>query len=285
MRLGLATLTLTLLLVSSAAAAPGQGGWTDPVGDNGYNAPDVHTVAAVWDGDMLAFGFDVTQAGIYSGDRFSVLVDANRDGVDDYILMLECCQVSRWMGAWNGVGWNIETPQSSFQATFDGGRLQMYVNRAEVGAPAGTLHFRVRTLFAAINSWDLAPNQGWFVLPQETAVAGTSGPGAPGTAPPPAGPAPATQPPPPAPASKFDGARARRTIRALVRRKLGRRARVTRLTCNAAMRCRLHARRGAWRYAGTATVRVRASGTYRATFTGTRSKRGCGRRCRSRVRW
>ena len=285
MRIALVTGALLLALASSAAAAPGQGGWTDPVGDNGYNAPDVHTVAAMWDGEMLAFGYDVTQTGTYSGDRFSVQVDADRDGVADYMLMLQCCEVSRWMGAWNGVGWNIDTPQSTFQASFASGRVQMYVNRAQVGAPAGTLHFRVQTLFAAISSWDLAPDAGWYVLPQETEVAGASGPGEPGTAPAPAGPAPATQPPPPAPAPRIDPTRGRRAIRALVRRKLGRRARVTRLACDAAMRCRVHARRGAWRYAGTATVRVLESGAYRATFSGTRSKRGCGRRCRSRVRW
>ena len=283
MRLLLLTCAVTLLVASSAAAAPGQGTWTDPVGDQGYNAPDVHTVAAIWDGDMLAFGVDVTQTGIYSGDRMSVQIDADLDGTADYILMLDCCEVSRWMGRWIGSGWDITTPQSTFQATYASGRLQMYVNRLETGAPRDVLHFRVQTLFAAVGSWDSAPNGGWYVLPQETAVAGTSGPG---TAPAPSGPAPATQPPPAAPAPPaIDPARGRSAIRALVRRRLGRRARIRRLACDGAMRCRLTAQRGAWRYQGTAAVRVLASGAYRATFSGTRSKRGCGRRCRSRVRW
>ncbi len=284
MRVTVLAIALTLVLASSAAAAPGQGGGTDPIGDNGYNAPDVHTVAAVWDGEMLAFGVDVTQTGLFSGDRFSVQIDANRDGVADYLLMLQCCEVSRWMGAWNGAGWNIDIPQSSFQATYDRGRLQMFVNRAEVGLPAGTLWFRVQTLFAAAGSWDLAPNAGWFVLPQETAVGGDAGGGPPATAPP--APAAPAQLAPAAPAaSAISARRGRSAIRSLVRRRLGRSASITRLTCDAQLRCRLAVRRGAWRYTGTAGVRVLASGAYRATFTGTRSKRGCGRRCRSRVRW
>src|SRR5687767_5637181 len=194
MRLALLVIALTLALSSSAAAAPGQGGGTDPVGDNGYNAPDVHTVAAVWDGEMLAFGVDVTQTGLFSGDRFSVQIDPGRDGVADYLMMLECCPAGRWLGAWNGAGWNIEIPQSSFQATYDTGRLQMYVNRAEIGRPQGTLWFRVQTLWVAANSWDLAPNAGWFVLPQETAVGGAADGGPPATAPP--APAAPTQSPP-----------------------------------------------------------------------------------------
>lgn len=278
MRLALLVIALTVALSSSAAAAPGQGGGTDPVGDNGYNAPDVHTVAALWDGEMLAFGVDVTQSGLFSGDRFSVQIDANRDGVADYLLMLQCCEASRWMGAWNGVGWNIDIPQSTFQATYDAGRLQMFVNRAEVGRPEGTLWFRVQTLFAAISSWDLAPNSGWYVLPQESTVGGSGDP-------PPAAPPPAQQAPPGSAVPAIDAARGRRTIRSLVRRRLGRRAQITRLTCTAQMRCRLAVRRGTWRYTGTASVRVLESGAYRASFEGTRARRGCGRRCRTRVRW
>ena len=278
------TVTATVGFASSAHAAPGQVGGTDPAYDNGYNAPDITAVAGVWDGEMLAFGIDATQTYLYSGDRLSIQVDANRDTVADYLLMLECCPVGWWMGAWNGSGWFVDIPQSSYSARFANGQAQFYVNRAQVGMPQDTLWFRAQTGFAAINSWDLAPHTGWFVLPQETSVAGASGPASGGGTTP--APAPAPQPPPAAaPAPTLDAQRGRAAIRRMVRRKLGRRARIRTLRCDADLRCRLVVRRGRWRYAGTASVRVLQSGAYRAVFTGTRSRPGCGRRCRSTVRW
>lgn len=288
---GLIVAGTLLVAASSASAAAGSGTWSDPSNDAGYNSPDVTAVAAVWDGDMLGFEVRVTQTGIYSGDRFSVQIDADRDGTGDYLLMLDCCEISRWMGSWTGSGWNIDTPQTTFRATYDRGTLQAFVHRAEVGSPQGTLHFRVQTAWAGVaGSYDLTPDAGWYVLPQETAAAGASGSDdAPAPAP---APVPLPQPAklPAAPAAPavpaVDLASTRAAVRALVRRRLGRRARVTRLSCRTDARCRLVARAGGWRYQGTATVRVTRAGAHRATFTGRRSRLRCPRGCRSpAVRW
>ncbi|MBA2349385.1 MAG: hypothetical protein H0V81_13940, partial [Solirubrobacterales bacterium] len=165
---------------STAAAAPGQGAWGDRENDHGYNSPDVISTVGAWDRDVLGFEVGVTQNQIYSGDRFSVIIDANRDGIEDYALVLYCCPLQKNMGYWTGSGWNFSIPQNTFQASFGSGTMQAYVHRGEVGWPQGALHFRARTWWEGSGQrpFDLAPDSGWFVLPQETAVGGASGPGA-----------------------------------------------------------------------------------------------------------
>jgi hypothetical protein len=156
---GVVLASIALLAVGSAGAT---GRYSDPSGDGGAGADITGVTVASDSSGVIAFSIAFAAASSNATALLALDTDANTatgtGGGAEYVFAVDQAENSYGFARWTGADWDFDTPSSTVRVRNLGNRIDIVVNRAELGN-AATLNLSAVT-FIEGDVGDTAPDKG-----------------------------------------------------------------------------------------------------------------------------